>query len=149
MRRVSVVLSLVTLLSLTMATSGRSGTPAENPYQAELDFALGKAVEMRVEVSGVNLETITVTARDAVRAGTNIKCDVEIVGNNTSEKKATVTTVLLLEDETGKGLSQGRITLDPFKVKSGKTFDETQTVTIPGDVLSAAVKVYLLVEVAL
>jgi hypothetical protein len=147
MRRVSVVLGLLTLLSLTVATSGTPATPAENPYQAELGFALGKPVEMRVDVSGVTLDTITVTARSEVRAGANIKCDVEFVGNNASDKKANLTTVLLLEDAEGKGLSQGRVTLDPFKVKSGKTFDELQTITVPGDVLSAAVKVYVLVEV--
>ena len=147
MQRLSVALSLVMLLGLLVASPGPAGTPAENPYQAEFEFALGKPVEMRVDVEGVSLESILVTARDVVRPGESVKCDVEFVGNNASDKKVTLTTVLLLEDAEGKGLSQGRVSLESFKVKGGRTFDDKQTITVPGDVLSQATKVYVLVEV--
>jgi hypothetical protein len=149
MQRLVVALSLVLLVGLCAATPGQAGTPAENPYQAEFDFTLGKPVEMRVDVGGVSLETILITAREEVRPGAPIKCDVQFVGNNASDKKVTLTTVLLLEDAGGKGLNQGRISLEAFKVKGGRTFDEKQVVTIAGDTLSQAVKVYVLVEVVL
>lgn len=149
MQRLSVGLSLALVAALALPTPGSAGTPAENPYQAEFDFALGRAIELRVDVLGVSLDTITVTARGEVSPGSPAKCDVQFTGSNAGEGKATVSTVLLLEDATGKGLDQGRLTLDDFKAKAGKPFDEKQVITIPGAALTQAAKIYVLVEVAL
>jgi len=54
-----------------------------------------------------------------------------VAGSNTTDKKATLTAVLLLEDADGKKLE--RVTLDPFRAKAGKDFQERQKVFVGGD----------------
>ena len=54
--------------------------------------------------------------------------------------------VLLLEDADGKKLE--RVTLDPFRAKAGKDFQERQKVFVGGDALTGARKVYLFIQVA-
>jgi len=69
-----------------------------------------------------------------------------VAGSNTTDKKATLTAVLLLEDADGKKLE--RVTLDPFRAKAGKDFQERQKVFVGGDALTGARKVYLFIQVA-
>ena len=85
MQRLSVGLSLALVAALALPTPGSAGTPAENPYQAEFDFALGRAIELRVDVLGVSLDTITVTARGEVSPGSPAKCDVQFTGSNAGD----------------------------------------------------------------
>jgi len=119
----------------------------DNPFQAEYAFELGKPLQLHVNVLGINFDTLTVVALQEVKVGTKVKCEVQFTGAGAAEKKATVTSVLLLEDASGRGLE--RLTLDTFKVKPGKPFDEKQKLSVSAESLSGAAKVYVFVEVAL
>jgi hypothetical protein len=137
---------LATLVAGLATAQGPGYTPAENPFQADYAFTLGQPVALHVEIEGVRVDTITLAAQQDVRAGEAVKCQGEVVGSNTAAKKATLTTVLLLEDARGNSL--GRVPFEPFKAKSGKPFDERQKVTAEGSALAGATRVYVFVQVA-
>ncbi len=145
MRRPVVTLALALVAGVVSAQESPTYAPGENPFQAEYSFALGQPVEMRVVVDGVRLDDLTLAAAADVRPGEKVTCNVVMAGSSTAQKKATLTTVLLLEDANSKGL--GRVTLDPFKAKSGKNFREEQTVTADGDALIGARKVYVFIQI--
>jgi hypothetical protein len=144
-KRVTLALAATLIVGLAAAQTGSEYAPAENPYQHDYAFTLGQPVELRVEVEGVRLDHLAVTARDEVRAGESVTCEVQVVGSNVAAKKAKLTTVLLLEDRDGRGLE--RIVLDPFKVKTDRPFDETQKANVGGDALLGATRVYVFVQV--
>jgi hypothetical protein len=144
-KRATFALAATLIVGLAAAQPGPDYAPADNPFQRDYAFTLGQPVELRVEVEGVRFDHITVTAPDEVRAGESVKCEVQVVGSSVAKKKAKLTPVLLLEDRDGRGLE--RITLDPFKVKTGRPFDETQKATVSGDALLGASRVYVFVQV--
>ena len=139
-------LSGVLIAALAFAQAGIGYVAADNPFQNDYGFALGKPIAMRVNVQGLLLDTLTVVALGEVRSGEKVKCEVSVVGSNEAEKKATVTAVLLFENAEGKGLE--RLTLEQFKAKPAKAFDERQKVSITGDTLRAASKVYVFFQIA-
>ncbi len=145
MRRVMLALAgtLVAALSLAQETPGY--TAADNPFQNDYEFALGKPIRLRAIVEGVRLDTLNTVALTEVRPGEKVRCEVELAGTNEADRKATITVILLLEDDAGKGLE--RIALDPFKLKSARPFNEKQRVSIGGDTLRAAVKIYVFIQV--
>lgn len=145
MNRVTLVLAAVSVAGLAFAQEGARYTKAENPFQAEYAFGSGRPIELRVDVEGVRLDTVTVSALEEGRPTGPIRCEVQLTGNNVAEKKAALTTILLLENSSGKGIE--RLQLGRFKVKSGKPFDEKQTLNVGGDALTAAMKVYVFVQV--
>ena len=121
-------------------------TIGDNPFQAEYPFALGQPVQLRAEVQGIRFDALTVVALDEVKSGAKVRCEVQLTGTGAPEKKATVSVVVLLEDAKGTGLD--RLTLDGFKVKAAKPFDEKQRVTVAGDALGTATKVYVFIQLA-
>jgi hypothetical protein len=143
-KRVTLGLAAALVAGIAWAQASPAYAPAENPFQGEYAFTLGQPVELRVEVEGVRLDNVAVTALQEVRAGESVKCEVRVVGSSVAAKKATLTTVLLLEDRDGRGLE--RISLDLFRVKSGKPFDEKQKIRVGGDALTGASKVYVFVQ---
>ncbi|MFI5143205.1 MAG: hypothetical protein ACHQQS_10860 [Thermoanaerobaculales bacterium] len=135
------------LIAGTLGGQQTSGyPPGDNPFQAEYDFALGQPVQLHVDVQGVRFDALTVVALEAVKSGAKTRCEVQVTGTNAAEKRATVTTVLLLEDASGKGLD--RLTLEAFKVKPAKPIEEKQRLTVAADSLSSATKVYVFVQVS-
>jgi hypothetical protein len=120
-------------------------TKVGNDYGAEFAFAPGQPIRLGVEVEGVRFDTVGLTPQDEVRAGANATCEIAVEGSSVASKKATVTLVLLLEDDKGQGLQ--RVSAEPFRVKSSRAFSEKQRVEVPGDALSAASKVYIFIEI--
>jgi hypothetical protein len=141
----TLALAATVIVGLAAAQPGPEYAPADNPFQRDYGFTLGQPVELRVQVEGIRLDRIAVSAQDEVRAGESVRCEVQVVGSSVAAKKAKLTTVLLLEDHEGRGLE--RIQLDPFKVKNGRPFDETQKATIGGDALLGASRVYIFIQV--
>ena len=140
-----VTCALAALVIAGLAVAQQGYAPAENPFQADYAFRLGEPITLRVELLGVRLDTFTLTAQPETPAGETVKCQANLVGSSVAEKKATLTTVLLLEDAAGRGL--GRVALEPFKAKPGKPFDEKQKVTAGASALAGATRVYLFVQV--
>lgn len=139
--------ALAAVLTVGFASGqGPVYAPAENPFQGDFPLVLGEPLVLHVDVQGVHLDGVTVSAIGEVRAGEKSKCEVTVAGTNTADKKAELTTVLLLEDADDKPLE--RLTLDPFRVKAGKPFQERQRLTAPGDALAGARKVYVFIQLA-
>jgi hypothetical protein len=146
MKRVTTLFAPLLIAGLAFAQEGARYTRADNPFQGEFAFESGKPIELYVDVEGVRLDTVMVSAPGGVEPGRAVRCDVQMTGTSVAAKKASLTpVVLMLEDGSGKGIE--RIQLDPFKVKAGKPFDERQTHDVGGDAIAAARKVYVLVEV--
>jgi hypothetical protein len=145
MRRITAIVVAMLITGTLAAQKSSDYTTAENPFQNEYHFDLGHPLTLHVDVQGVRFDSVTVTAASEVTSGTQIRCDVELVGSSVAEHKATITAVLLLEDATGTGLQ--RLTLDPFRVKSGRSFDEKQRLPVDADHLTGASKVYVFIEV--
>jgi hypothetical protein len=143
---VACALAAFVIAGLAVAQEGPGYAPAENPFQVDYAFRLGEPITLRVQVLGVRLDTFTLTTQQDVREGETVKCQAQLVGSSVAEKKATLTVVLLLEDADGQGL--GRVTLEPFKAKPAKAFDEKQRVTVGRSALVGAVRAYLFVQVA-
>jgi hypothetical protein len=144
MRRVIAVLAVLVAASLA-AQEATEYTPSDNPFQAEFAFVTGQPVNLKVEVAGVRLDTLSVTPRVEVTGDFPITCDVVFAGSSEATRKVVVTAVLLLEDSAGKSLE--KLNLDPFKVKPGRAFDERQSMKVAGSSLRGAAKVYVFVEV--
>ena len=146
MRGLIFALVLALVAGAVSAQESPAYAPGENPFQGDFAFVLGQPIGLHVLVEGVRLDEVTLSALADVRPGEKVKCEAVVAGSNTTDKKATLTTVLLLEDTDAKGL--GNVTLDPFKAKAGREFKERQRLTVAGDALAAARKVYLFVQVA-
>jgi hypothetical protein len=146
MDRVRFALLATVLAGLASAQQGPGYAPAENPFQDDYGFTLGQPTALHVDIQGIRLDSITLTAQQEVRPGETVKCQVQVAGASVAEKKATLTVVLLLEDTEGRNLE--RVKLEPFKVKPGKPFDERQKITAEGSALAAAARVYVFVQVA-
>jgi hypothetical protein len=145
MNRVMLVSAAVLVAGLAVAQEGDRYTPAENPFQGDYPFGPGRPIELRVDVQGVRLDAVTVSAQEEGRPGERVRCEVQVTGNSVAKKKATLITVLLLEDSSGKGIE--RLQLEPFKVKTERPFDEKQRLDVGAGALASAMKVYVFVQV--
>lgn len=145
MHRAMAVLLVVLTAGVAAAQQPGSYAPAENPYQADVSFTLGKPIDLFVEIEGIRLDGIVVLPGGEVRAGEQVACELQVIGTSVAERKATINAVILFEDAGGKSLE--RVSLDAFKAKAGRPFDERQKRTIPGDTLAAATAAYIFVEV--
>lgn len=146
MRRFMLVATISALMTLpAWGQDAPAFTRSSSPFQDEFALTLGMPIQVRVDIVGVRVETLTVTPAADVVAGKQIRTEFAVVGENSASDRATVSAVLLLEDADGHGLE--RVTLDPFRVRGERSYDERQTVRIPGEALAAAAKVYVLLEV--
>ena len=141
------VLGAVLALLAVAATAQEATdyTTAENPYQAEYEFTSGQPIVMRVDIQGVMVESITITAPGTRPSSGKVDCSVQVTGSNESGKRVTVTAVLLLEDATSQGLE--RLSLTPFRVKSGRPIEEGQTLGVESASLAAASRVYVFIKI--
>jgi hypothetical protein len=146
MRRAIFVLVVALVTGVVCAQESPVYAPADNPFQGDFTFVPGQPVGLHVMVEGVGLDELTLSALGDVRAGEKVQCQIVLAGRNTSDKDATVTTALLLEDEANKALL--RLAFDPLKVRSGKEFRNTQQGMIAGDTLLSARKIYLIFIIA-
>ena len=146
MRRLILALVVALVAGVVCAQEGPPYAPGENPFQGEYAFVPGQPIGLHVVVEGVQLAEVTLTPLAELRTGEKVKCDVVVAGNNTTNKKATLTTVLLLEDADSKGLA--RVTLEPFKTKAGKPFQEDQRLVVAGEALAGARKVYVFIQIS-
>ncbi len=146
MRRFMLVATMSALMTLpAWGQDAPAFTRTSSPFQNEYELTLGRPVQLRVDIVGVRVDTLTVTPAAEVEAGKEIRTEFTVAGDNSASDKATVSAVLLLEDADGHGLE--RVTLDPFRVRGERSFDERQTIRVAGEALAAAAKIYVLLEV--
>jgi len=119
--------------------------PSSSPFQNEYELTLGSPVDVRVDIVGVRVATLTVTPAAEVQRGESIRTEFAIAGENSAADRASVSAVLLLEDAEGRSLE--RVTLEPFRVRGERSFDERQTLRVSGDALAVSAKIYVLFEV--
>jgi hypothetical protein len=117
----------------------------ESPYQGDHPFELGKPLELSVVVAGIRVDTIHIEPLEAVSAGREVQCEIRISGAHTGGRRAELEVALLLEDQRRRALD--RVNLAPFRVRSGREFEETQRFRINGAALQQAVAAFVLVEV--
>ncbi|MGC8916534.1 MAG: hypothetical protein ACP5NF_06100 [Thermoanaerobaculum sp.] len=122
--------------------SYRSG---ENPFQDEYQLKLGEPVKLYVDIEGTRFAELTIVPRGNVEPGKNVKCQVLMTGARVGSGKVEVLPVFLLEDGSGKSLE--RVTPPPFKVRGKRPFEYKETVTVGGDSLAAAAKVWVFLEI--
>ncbi len=146
MQRVMLAFVAALVAGFVCAQETPAYAPSENPFQGDYAITIGQPVVLHVDVLGVHLDAVTVTPIGEIRNGEKIKCEVTFAGANTAAKKAELTAVLLLEDGGGRGLE--RVSLDPFKVKSGKELHESQRLSIEAATLTGAKRAYVFVQVA-
>ena len=118
-----------------------------NPYQGEIACRLGDTVNPNVNVDGVVWRSLAVqqVGHKKLVSGKAIKTRIEIVLENTRDRRAKATIVLLFEDEQGNALD--RVELNPIAVSGGAMKTARQKVKIQADVLTAMRKIYLFAEV--
>lgn len=136
--------ALALMLAVPVVAQDQSSyTAAENPYQAEYTFVAGQPIVLKVQIQTVAFDTLTVTPEPA--SGKTTTCTVNLDGANQGDGKVTVTGVLLLEDANGHALE--RLTMAPFKVKSGRPFARSESLDLQAATLTAAVRIYLFLKV--
>jgi len=141
-----VLSALVALVAMAAAAQEATDyTTVENPFQAEYEFASGQPIVMRVDIQGVMVDSIAITAPGTLPPAGKADCSVQVTGANESGRKVTVTTVLLLEDAKGAGLE--RLSLAPFRAKSGRPIAAKQTVAVESASLAAASRVYVFIKI--
>jgi hypothetical protein len=146
MRRVMAALAVALLAGLAYAQDKPGGyATGENPFQGEFAFALKQPLDLRVDIVGMRFDSITVTPLGDIKPGEKMRCQVGAIGSNVGQKKASATVVLLLEDADGRALE--RVSFDPFKVRSGRAFDEQQKLLVSGDALAATARVYVFISI--
>jgi hypothetical protein len=146
MKRVILAFVVALVAGAVWAQETPTYAPGENPFQGDYAITIGQPVVLRVDVEGLRIDDVTVTPLGEVKSGEKVKSEVVVTGTNTAGKKADLTVVLLLEDGNGKGME--RVSLDSFKVKSGKQFRERQKLPIEAATLTDAKRVYVFVEVS-
>ena len=146
MRRFMLVATMSAVMTLpAWGQEAPAFARSSSPFQDEYELTLGRPVQVRVDIVGVRVDTLTVTPAAEVEAGKEVRTEFALSGDNSASDRATVTAVLLLEDADGHGLE--RVTLDSFRVRGERSFDERQTLRVPGEALAGAAKIYVLLEV--
>jgi hypothetical protein len=139
-----VLAAIAVLLAVpVLAQEATDYAAGDNPFQADYAFTSGKPIALRVKVEGVDLDTLTLTLEPP--EGTTANCRVKLAGTNSGKRKATLTGVLLLEDKDGRPLE--RISMTPFRVKSGRPFEPEEPLAVRAASAAAAAKVYFFLRV--
>lgn len=141
----AVVLVFIANIGLLWAQEQQTFRPGENPFQEEFTLTLGQPIKLYVEVEGTRFAELTIAPQGNVEPGKNVKCQVLMTGTRVAAGRAEVVLVLLLEDHNGKSLD--RVTPPPFKVRGERTFEYKENVTVSGDSLAAAGKLWVYLEV--
>ncbi|NOZ79798.1 MAG: hypothetical protein GXP48_11600 [Acidobacteria bacterium] len=124
-----------------------SPVKASNPYQGEVVCRLGDTVSPNVNVDGVVWRSLAVqqVGHRKLVSGKAIKTRIEVVLENTRDRRAKADIVLLFEDEQGNPLD--RLELNTISVSGGAMRTIRQKVKIQADVLTAMRKIYLFAEI--
>ncbi len=139
------------LTAATVASPAAAQNPdwrkVDNPYQEDVEYAIGDTHEPGVEVNDIRWRTFTIETPDEgpFAEGERIRTDVTVEFENRGGKSARILVILLLEDEDGGPLD--RIEVKPFKLAAGRLKERKETTDLPAEVVGSARRVYLFLEV--
>lgn len=149
---IPITAALVAALAAVTITPGVHGQSAEwrevdNPYQEDVDYAIGDSFEPAVEIDNVRWRWFRIDTDDLAlyEADDSVRTEVTLEVENRGQKSARVLVILLLENEDGAPLD--RIEFRPFKVPSSRIKERRETADLPVDSLRAARRVYLFFEI--
>ncbi len=143
---IATAVSAVAISIPAMAQSG-DWRIVENPYQEDIEYALGNKFTPQVEVEGVRWRGLTIEAPDTASLvdGEEAEIEVTIEFENRGNASARVLVILLLEDADGNPLD--RIEAKQFKLAAGRLKERKETVTIPAANIKAVRRIYVFFEV--
>jgi len=143
---------IVAVLAAAAATSPATAQAPEwrtvdNPYQEDVEYAIGATYEPRVEIDDIRWRSFTIDTSEEgpFAAGEEIKTDVTVEFENRGGESAKILVILLLEDENGGPLD--RIEVKPFKLPGGRLKERKETTDLPAESLGSTRRVYLYLEV--
>ena len=144
-RAAAVVLALACATPLSAQDDTARQSP--NPYQEEIAFELGQPLAVNVEVEGVRWSTVRVSPPEGEQPapGVDGTVVVDLSFDNRSRRGVDLVVALLLEDEGGAPLQ--RLNCPEVRLGGGKAREFRHSFTAPGDVLLAARRVYLFLEI--
>jgi hypothetical protein len=144
-RAVAVVLALA--CAAPLAAQGDATRQSPNPYQEEIAFELGRQLAVNVEVEGVRWVAVRVAPPEGEQPAPGVDGTVlvDLSFDNRSRRGVDLVVALLLEDEKGAPLQ--RLSCPEVHLGGGKAREFRHSFTAPGDVLLAARRVYLFLEV--
>ncbi len=119
--------------------------PAENPFQAEYTYTPGQPIVLRTAVDGVQFDTFTLTAPPQAAPDAKVSCTLALDGTNQADHKVTISAVFLLEGANGRALE--RLTMTPFRVKSGRPLSRSESLPVQGASLAAAARIYVFIKI--
>jgi hypothetical protein len=119
----------------------------DNPYQEDVEYAIGATYEPRVEIDDIRWRSFTIDTPEEgpFAAGEEIKTDVTVEFENRGGESARILVILLLEDEDGGPLD--RIEVKPFKLPGGRLKERKDTTELPAEAVGSTRRVYLFFEV--
>jgi len=130
-----------------LAAQGDTARQSTNPYQEEIAFELGRQLAVNVEVEGVRWAAVRVAPPEGEQPAPGVEGTVLVDLNfdNRSRQAVDLVVALLLEDESGAPLQ--RLNCPESHLGRGKAKEFRNSFTAPGDVLLAARRLYLFLEV--
>jgi len=119
----------------------------DNPYQEDVEYAIGATYDPGVEVNHVRWRTFRIETPEEgpFAAGEPVRTEVTVEFENRGDKNAKILVILLLEDEAGSPLD--RIEVKPFKLASGRLKERKETVELPAEVVGSTRMVYVYFEI--
>jgi len=145
MRGPAITTLLIVALGITVSEVPGQHQASGSPFQADYPFTVGSRLELRVEVEGVQVDWLEVTPLEEISPAREVQCSVVVSGSNVGDRRAEIEVVLILESDAQRALE--RITMAPFRVRSGRDFEETQRFRVTGSKLRQARRVFVDVEV--
>ncbi len=144
-----VIAALVTAAVMASPLSAQSPDwrVVDNPYQEDIEYAVGTTHEPGVEVDGIRWRSFEIVTpeRDPLAGGEPIRVDVLVEFENRNSKSAKILVILLLEDEDGGPLD--RIEVGQFKLSGGRLKERKVTAELAPEVVAATRRVYVFFEV--
>lgn len=118
----------------------------DSPYQEEFDYRLGEALEPNVEIEGLRWTLVRIEPRDPDfdPDDDDVAVDLTVAFDNRGTDDVRAQIVVLLEDGDGRPLD--RLTLEPVRVRDGRTEEDDERFEVPGADLVALEKLYLFLE---
>jgi hypothetical protein len=144
-RAVFVVLALA--FAAPLAAQDEAARQSPNPYQEEIAFELGRQLTVNVEVEGVRWAAVRVAPPEGEQPAPGVDGTVlvDLSFSNQSRRGVDLVVALLLEDEGGAPLQ--RLSCPEVHLGGGKVREFRHSFTASGDVLVAARRVYLFLEI--